>query len=66
MSGYQVEAQTLQDVGAFDGTQNALPGFFGAGSVVVDSEGFEARKLTFIGGDPRTGGTPAGAGGKAA
>ncbi|HEY7813189.1 MAG TPA: hypothetical protein VIC62_08135 [Nakamurella sp.] len=66
MSGYQADAQALQDAGAFDGTQHALPGFFGAGSVVVDSQGFEARKLTFVGGDPRTGETPAGAGGKAA
>lgn len=52
MPGYQDDAQRLQDAGAFTGTQQALPGFFGPGSAVVDSQGFQARKLTYLGDAP--------------
>lgn len=66
MPGYQDDAQRLQDAGAFTATENALSGFFGPGSTVEKSEGFEARKLPFLGDDPRISDSPAAAGGKAA
>lgn len=66
MPGYQADAQRLQDSGAFDATENSLAGFFGPGSTVISSQGFEARKLPFIGDDPRISSTPASPGGKAA
>ncbi|WP_395725241.1 hypothetical protein [Nakamurella sp.] len=66
MPGYQNDARHLQDQGAFAATENALSGFFGPGSTVVDTHGYEARKLPIIGDDPRIVQAPASAGGKAA
>lgn len=66
MAGYLIDAERLDRVGAFETTEQALPGFFGPGSTVIESQGFEARKLPFIGDDPRISDTPATAGRKAA
>jgi hypothetical protein len=49
ISGYQVDAKNLQVSGAFAGAEQALPGFFGPGAVVVQSQGFQAEKLSILG-----------------
>ena len=49
ISGYQVDAKNLQASGAFAGAEQALPGFFGLGAVVVQSQGFQAEKLSILG-----------------
>ena len=54
--GYLADAGRLQASGAFAGTEQALPGYFGPGATVVQSQGFEAEKLGFLGGGNGVGG----------
>lgn len=53
MSGYLADAERLESSGEFAETEQALRNFFGPEASVGKAKGYEARKLTFIGDDPR-------------
>lgn len=53
MPGYVQDAERLAGQGEFKDESRALRDFVGPGATVVDSQGFQARKLPFADADPR-------------
>jgi len=53
MPGYVQDADRLAGQGVFEDDSRALHDFVGPDATVVDSKGFQARKLPFAGSDPR-------------